>query len=92
MHDVYRVGTRVGKREDNPYGRLLDAERMRPLAEVFDDLEVRHHGVVLRYAALGLKVANVAVTPQTGLRLDRIDDHLPLPERMGGSVAVLARR
>ena len=89
-----QFGTRaLGKREANVHCRPLDEERMRPMQAALDRVEVRHHGPVLRYIALGLlKLTRREISTKTGLRLDRADDALPLPANMGGSVAVLATR
>jgi hypothetical protein len=91
---AHRFGTRViGKREANAHCRPLNKERLRPLQAPLGGLELRHHGPVLRYLALGLlKFTKREISPQTGLRLTRADDALPLPNRMGGSLAVLATR
>lgn len=89
---LHKLGTRiVGKREPNPYCRPLNPGRVAPLAETFVTLEIRHHGALLRYLALGaMKVVNAPLTPKGGLRLEQLDGLLPLPERMGGSIAILA--
>lgn len=91
---AHQFGTRAfGKREANVYCRPLDQERLRPLQVAFNRLEVRHHGPVLRYLALGLlKVTKYEMSTRMGLWLARADDALPLPADMGGSVAVLATR
>ncbi|MGQ0844945.1 MAG: methyltransferase domain-containing protein [Sporichthyaceae bacterium] len=89
---LHGIGTRViGKREANAFCRPLDTERMASLAGEFPDLELRHHGPVLRYAALAaMKLTKHQITPATGLRIAKVDDRIPLPRRYGGSVAVLA--
>ncbi len=91
---AHRFGTRVvGKREANTYCRPLNDERLRPLQTALGGLELRHHGPLLRYLALALlKVTKREISSAAGLRLTRADDALPLPNRMGGSIAVLATR
>lgn len=89
---LHGIGTRVlGKREANAFCRPLDPERIQALADEFPSLELRHHGPVLRYAALAaLKLTKRQITAETGLRIAAVDDRIPLPRRCGGSVAVLA--
>ena len=89
---LHGIGTKVfGKREANAFCRPLDPARMQALATEFPGLEIRHHGPVLRYAALAaLKMTKRQITAETGLRLAAVDDRIPLPRRCGGSVAVLA--
>jgi SAM-dependent methyltransferase len=91
---AHRAGTRlIGKREANAYCRPLNDERLRPMHAAFDGLELRHHGPALRYLALALqKLTRREISSRAGLWLTRIDDALPLPARMGGSIAVLATR
>lgn len=92
---LHAVGTwLIGKREANAYCRPLNADRLAPLRrEHGPNLEVRHHGPLLRYAALGwMKVRKRQIGSAAGLRLARWDDRLPLPDRMGGSVTVLISR
>ncbi|MGQ0468126.1 MAG: class I SAM-dependent methyltransferase [Sporichthyaceae bacterium] len=89
---LHGIGTKVlGKREANAFCRPLDQQRIAALAEEFPSLQLRHHGPVLRYAALAaLKLSKRQITAETGLRLAALDDRIPLPQRYGGSVAVLA--
>lgn len=91
---LHKYGTRlVGKREANAYCRPLTPDRLAPMQEAFPDLDVRHHGPVLRYAALtAQKFSRRTMSATMGLRLTRVDDRLPLPRQLGGSVAVLATR
>lgn len=91
---LHRLGTRlIGKREANAHCRPLTAERLEPITLAFAHPDIRHHGPVLRYLALAMqKFIRRSITPRTGLKLGAIDDSLPLPERYGGSVAVLAER
>ncbi len=91
---LHKYGTRlIGKREANSYCRPLTPDRLTPMYATFPDLEVRHHGPVLRYAALAMqKLTRRSISSRTGLQLTRMDDRLPLPKRLGGSVAVLATR
>jgi SAM-dependent methyltransferase/uncharacterized protein YbaR (Trm112 family) len=91
---AHQFGTRAfGKREVNVYCRPLDEERLRPLELAFNQVEIRHHGPILRYLALGLlKVTKHEISTRLGLWLARADDALPLPAHLGGSVAVLATR
>jgi SAM-dependent methyltransferase len=89
-----QVGTSViGRREDHDHCRPLNDGRMVPMLNAFPDLEVRHHGPLLRYVALAAqKVTHRRLPMHVALTLWRIDDVLPLPGKMGGSVAVLAIR
>jgi SAM-dependent methyltransferase len=91
---LHKWGTRaLGKREPNAYCSPLNDDRLEPMREVFARLDVRNHGPVLRYAALAwLKLSKRSIRPETGLRMARLDDQLPLPARFGGSVAVLATK
>jgi SAM-dependent methyltransferase len=91
---VHQVGTRiVGKREANAFCKPLNEKRLGPMRDAFDELEISHHGPVLRYLALGLlKLTKRPLSVRAGVLLARVDDALPLPKRMGGSVAVLATR
>lgn len=91
---LHRVGTRlIGKREANSYCRPLNKDRLTPMQDVFGRLQLLHHGPLLRYLALALdKGLNRPLSPRAGLRMTRVDDALPLPSRLGGSVAVLATR
>ena len=91
---LHRYGTRViGKREANAHCRPLTAERLESIRAAFPSMQIEYHGPVLRYAALAVqKFTKRTMTPQTGLRITAIDDRLPLPGRMGGSIAVLAER
>ncbi|MEQ7008239.1 methyltransferase domain-containing protein [Actinopolymorpha sp. B17G11] len=91
---LHKWGTRMlGKREPNAYCRPLNAERLRLMCRMFEQFEVRSHGPLLRYAALAwLKLSKRPIRPVTGLRMTRLDDRLPLPARLGGSVAILATK
>jgi SAM-dependent methyltransferase len=91
---LHRLGTRViGKREVGAVCRPMDDHRLAPLRDTFDELRLRHHGPLLRYAAIAAyKLSGRSISPRTGLRIARIDDALPLPRRMGGSLAVLGSR
>lgn len=91
---LHSWGTRaIGKREANSYCSPLTAARVEPIGEAFEDSVIRHHGPVLRYAALALlKLSGRPLTPRAGLCLGRVDDRLPLPDKCGGSVAILASR
>lgn len=91
---LHTVGTRlIGKREANAYCRPLTLERLEPLRQEFDTVQFRHHGPFLRYVALALaKVTKREISGRTGLRLGKVDDRLPLPKRLGGSIAVLVKR
>jgi len=91
---LHKIGTRlVGKREKNVHCRPLNPERIRPMAETFDFVNVIHHGPFLRYAALGYeKVSGHAMSVERGMQLARLDDRVPIPARFGGSVAVLATK
>jgi SAM-dependent methyltransferase len=91
---LHRVGTRiVGKREANAYCRPLNDERIEPMRIAFGDIDVSHHGPFLRYIALGMvKFTNRELSVRRSLQMFRVDDALPLPTKMGGSIAVLATR
>jgi SAM-dependent methyltransferase len=91
---MHRVGTRlIGKREANAYCRPLDEQRVAPMRDAFGGVRLEHHGPLLRYLALGLsKITRRQLSARAGIRMTRIDDALPLPARMGGSIALLATR
>ncbi|MEQ7127295.1 methyltransferase domain-containing protein [Actinopolymorpha sp. B11F2] len=91
---LHKLGTKVlGKREPNAYCRPLTMERLAPMRGSFGSFEVRNHGPLLRYAALAwLKLSKWEIKPETGMRMTWLDDRLPLPRRLGGSVAVLATK
>jgi SAM-dependent methyltransferase len=91
---LHRLGTRIlGKREEGAACRPMDDQRLAPLQSTFDELGLRRHGPLLRYVAIAAQsLTGRSIPPRVGLRLTRIDDALPLPRRMGGSLAVLATR
>jgi uncharacterized protein YbaR (Trm112 family) len=91
---LHKIGTRlIGKREKNVHCRPLTSERIRPIADIFDSVEVTHHGPLLRYVALGYqKVSGRGMSVKRGMQLTRLDDRLPIASRFGGSVAVLASK
>lgn len=91
---LHHYGTRlVGKREANPYCRPLNDERISALRDAFESVTLAHHGPLLRYLELAFaKITKRHLSVPAGLRLTRIDDRLPLPAQLGGSVAVLAAR
>ena len=84
---LHKYGTMlIGQRED-AHCRPLDDERLRPLASVFPELKVTHHGPVLRYAALAAqKLTKHTITARSGLRIMAMDDRLPVPRRLGAAL------
>ena len=91
---LHKYGTRlIGKREANAFCRPLNVERLEPIRAAFPDVRVEHHGPLLRYVGLAVqKMTKRPITPRTGLRITAVDDRLPLPRSMGGSIAILAER
>lgn len=91
---LHTIGTRLlGKREEGAFCQPLTSSRIRPIRNNFDSVEVRHHGPLLRYLALGVcKISRREMSVKLGIRLTRVDDRLPIPSRLGGSVAVLATK
>lgn len=92
---LHSFGTNLIGQREGPEVRCrpLNDERMQPFVAAFDSADVRHHGPVLRYLALALnKTMKWKLTVEQARGLFRIDDALPLPTKMGGSVAVLADR
>ena len=89
---LHSIGTRLlGKREANPFCRPLTEVRLEAMRSCFPVLELVHHGPLLRYVALGVgKITHTTLSIRQGVFVSRLDDFLPLPAHLGGSVAVLA--
>ena len=88
---LHTIGTRlVGKREPNAHCSPLTSSRIAEYRSAFTFLKVSHHGPLLRYIALGVqKISGRGIPPSIGMRLGKLDDRLPIPARLGGSVAIL---
>jgi len=93
---LYGLGTKIlGKRERGVHCRPLEADRVAPLFETFDDAWVNHHGAITRYPLIALGKANVSPRLETIVKLSTWDDRLASRlslEKFGSCVAVLARR
>jgi SAM-dependent methyltransferase len=90
---LHAWGTKVcGKREKGVFCKPLTGERTAPLFTTFEKAEVRQHGPFLRYLALGLSKFFGEASRTAGYWICQIDDLLPFPTKMGGSVALLGEK
>jgi len=87
---LHTFGTALlGQREKGEvHCHPLTAERLRPFKEAFGECNVKQHGPLLRYIALGLQAGHVRIKYSDGLAA--LDDAMPAMRRFGGSLALLA--
>ena len=93
----YSLGIRVfGKREDNPFCRPLDQQRVAPLKTAFGWSSMVQHGTLARYFLIAMNKLGVKLSLMTVWRLIRIDDSLsgliPGLRRLGSSIVLLGTK
>jgi uncharacterized protein YbaR (Trm112 family) len=93
---MYKLGTKIlGKRERGVNCRPLEAKRVVPLFETFEDAATNHHGTFTRYPLIAFSKAKLRPRLETLEKIGRWDDRLASKlslDRFGSSVALLARR
>ena len=94
---LYGVGTGLlGKRDRRVHCVVLDARRVPPFFDVFEDGTLTHHGTLTRYPLIGLSKLGLKLPRSTVRRIGRADDMLsaciPGARSRGSSVALLGTR
>lgn len=92
---LYGIGTRLlGKREANAHCTPLTKSALAGFEAPFDDVEITHHGAMLRYALLAGSKCGAQPSVGRVTRLieldDRLSDRLRL-RRWGSSVSLIGR-
>lgn len=94
---VYDLGKRIFGQRESAHCHPLTSESIEPLNKVFNDVQVIHHGALLRYPLLVLNKCGVTISINTAWRASRFDDLVAglLPgfrDLMGGSVALICTK
>jgi SAM-dependent methyltransferase/uncharacterized protein YbaR (Trm112 family) len=94
---LYALGTRVfGKRENNPFCRPLNPDRVAPLGTSFGVANVVHHGTFTRYPIIALGKLGIAVNFRAAHWITQLDDAvcslIPGLRKRGSSVALLCAK
>lgn len=94
---LYGLGTGLlGKRQRDVRCVVLTPDRVQPLLEEFDQVDVEHHWPLSRYALIGLAKLGIKLRRETVWHIGRFDDRIacrwPSLRDTGSSVAIMARK
>ena len=94
---VYGLGKIIFGQRESAHCHPLTKKRIEPLSQVFSDVQVIHHGALMRYPLLVMNKIGFMVSIEASWRINQIDDFISdlLPgfrNYMGGSVSVLCTK